>query len=42
RFSLPDTANADDISATSRDGILEISIPKRAAVLPRKITVKAA
>jgi HSP20 family protein len=42
RFSLPDTANADDISATSRDGILEVSIPKRTAVLPRKITVEAA
>ena len=42
RFSLPDTANADDISATSRDGILEVSIPKRALVLPRKITVEAA
>ena len=42
RFSLPDTANADDISATSRDGILEVSIPKRAVVLPRKITVEAA
>lgn len=42
RFSLPDTASADDISATSRDGILEVSIPKRAAVLPRKINVEAA
>ena len=42
RFSLPDTANADDISAKSKDGILEVTIPKRAAVMPKKITVESA
>jgi HSP20 family protein len=39
RFSLPDTANPDAISAKSKDGVLEIIIPKRAAVLPKKIAV---
>ena len=39
RFSLPDTANSDAISAKSKDGVLEIIIPKRAAVLPKKIVV---
>jgi HSP20 family protein len=39
RFSLPDTANADEISAKSANGVLEIVIPKREAVKPRKINV---
>jgi HSP20 family protein len=41
RFSLPDTANAEAISASSKHGVLEIVIPKREAVLPKKINVKA-
>ena len=41
RFSLPDTANADAISAKSRLGVLEIVIPKREAVKPKKINVEA-
>lgn len=39
RFSLPDTANADGISARCVNGVLEISIPKKAAVQPKKIVV---
>lgn len=39
RFSLPDTANPDAISASSKNGVLEIVIPKREAVLPKKINV---
>lgn len=39
RFSLPDTANPDAISASSKNGVLEIMIPKREAVLPKKINV---
>lgn len=39
RFSLPDTANADAISAKSKHGVLEIVIPKREAVKPKKINV---
>jgi len=42
RFALPDTADADAISANSSNGILELSIPKQAAVQPRRITVDAA
>ncbi len=41
RFSLPDTANADEISAKSKDGILEVVIPKQAAVQARRITVES-
>ena len=39
RFSLPDTANSDAISAQSKHGVLEIIIPKREAVQPKKIEV---
>lgn len=39
RFSLPDTADADAISAVSKLGVLNITIPKREAVKPRKISV---
>lgn len=39
RFAMPDTADADNIRATSRDGVLEIEIPKRAIAKPRKIDV---
>jgi len=42
RFSLPDTANADEISAKSTHGVLEIVIPKQEAVKPRKINVASA
>ncbi|MBD3670048.1 MAG: Hsp20/alpha crystallin family protein [Gammaproteobacteria bacterium] len=41
RFSLPDTADADKISAKSQHGVLEVRIPKQEKVQPRKITVKA-
>ena len=42
RFSLPETANAEDISARSANGILEISIPKVPRIQARRITVEAA
>ena len=42
RFSLPDTANADAISATSKNGILEVVIPKQPAVQARRISVESA
>ena len=42
RFTLPETANAESITAKSSNGILEISIPKQAEVQPRRITVEAA
>ena len=42
RFSLPDTANAEAISAKTRDGILEVVILKRPEVKARTIAVEAA
>lgn len=39
RFSLPDTVNADAISARSRDGVLEIVIPKQEKLQPKRIPV---
>ena len=37
---LPDTADVEQVSATSKDGILEIAIPTRAEALPKKVTVE--
>ena len=42
RFSLPDTANAENVSAQCRNGILEVSIPKQPQVPARRIEVQAA
>jgi HSP20 family protein len=42
RFTLPDTANGDEISALTKNGVLNVSIPKQAKVQPRKIAVKSA
>ena len=42
RFTLPDTANGDEISAVTKHGVLNVSIPKQAKVQPRKIDVKSA
>ncbi|MBX6420585.1 MAG: Hsp20/alpha crystallin family protein [Sinobacteraceae bacterium] len=39
RFSLPDTVDAEAVSAKGANGVLEIVIPKRPAAQPRKITV---
>lgn len=41
RFSLPDSADADGVSASSRHGVLEIVIPKQQRVQARRITVQA-
>jgi HSP20 family protein len=42
RFTLPDTADADNITAKSRNGILEVTIPKQAVIEARRISVEAA
>ena len=42
RFSLPDTADAQSVKARFTNGVLEVSIPKQAQVLPRRISVEAA
>ena len=39
RFALPDSADAEGIVASSRDGVLEIRIPKKAEAAPRRIVV---
>lgn len=41
RFSLPDTVNADAIEATSKDGVLELRLPKTTAPTPRRIEVRS-
>lgn|SRR5688500_4965798 len=41
RFALPDSADADGISASGRNGVLEIAIPKKAETTPRRIQVGA-
>ncbi len=40
RFSMPDTADAEKISAHGKHGVLEIIIPKHERLQARKISVK--
>ena len=40
RFSLPDTADSDSISAKYNDGVLEVHIPKHEKAMPRRIEVQ--
>jgi len=40
RFILPDTVDTENVSATGRNGVLEISIAKHAKAQPRRITIK--
>lgn len=39
RFSLPDTADPEGITARCNNGVLEVVIPKREQVRPRRIEV---
>lgn len=39
RFTLPDSADADGVTASGHNGVLEISIPKRPETTPRRIQV---
>ena len=39
RFILPDTVDAEKVTATGRDGVLAISIAKQAKAQPRRISV---
>ncbi|MDX1512912.1 MAG: Hsp20/alpha crystallin family protein [Gammaproteobacteria bacterium] len=41
RFALPDYADADNISANCKNGVLILTVPKTEAVKPRKIAVKS-
>ncbi len=40
RFSLPDSADPEGITARSRFGVLEITIPKVEKIRPRRISVE--
>lgn len=40
RFSMPDSADASRISAKSRNGVLEITIPKQEKLQPRRIAIE--
>ena len=42
RFTLPETANTESITAKQTNGVLEVSIPKHPQVQPRRICVNAA
>ena len=42
RFSLPETADTQNIKAKVTNGVLEVAIPKLAQVQPHRITVEAA
>ena len=42
RFTLPESADAEAIKATHVNGVLEVTIPKRAQEQPRRISVQAA
>ena len=39
RFTLPETADAEAISASGEHGVLEVVIPKRATLQPKRIAV---
>jgi len=40
RFALPDSADAEGISANGKHGVLEISIPKKPETTPRRIEIR--
>ena len=40
RFALPESANPEGIAASGRNGVLEITIPKRPESTPRRISVQ--
>ncbi len=42
RFTLPDGASLDSITAKHTQGVLEVTIPKQAKLQPRRIEVAAA
>lgn len=39
RFALPDSADAEGITASGKHGVLEIVIPKRPETTPRRISI---
>ena len=41
QFTLPEIADADQVTATGKNGVLQISIAKKPIAQPRKIAVQA-
>lgn len=41
RFSLPDVAAADQVTAKCKDGVLEVIVPKTQAAQPRRIAIES-
>lgn len=41
RFTLPGNADAENVTAKSNNGVLEVVIPKRQEALPRRISVNS-
>ena len=39
RFTLPETANTEQIKAKQTNGVLEVTIPKQPQVQPRRISI---
>ena len=40
-LTLPDTINVDEVRASYKNGVLEVTLPRAAEVLPRTVTVDA-
>ena len=40
RFTLPNTADVENITARTEHGVLKLHVPKKVAALPKKITVQ--
>jgi HSP20 family protein len=41
-FSLPTTVDAAKVTATYKDGVLEVTVPKAETAKPKKVEIKAA
>ena len=41
-FTLPTTVDSAKVTATYKDGVLEVSVPKAETAKPKKISIKAA
>jgi HSP20 family protein len=41
-FSLPTTVDAANVTATYKDGVLEVTVPKAETAKPKSIEIKAA